>query len=239
MVILAVALCSLVLAWARGASPLGLGAVRLRWLPLPLLAYGIQVAVFQVGIGGAIPAVLWLAGSTGLLLLFLIANLRYRALGIVACGVGLNLLVMTLNGGYMPASPEDLRAAGLPQVAAQLESQGHFQKTGLRDGGTLLPFLGDVIRVPLPGPDRMASPGDVLVALGIFLFLQEALAPSHPGGAGGSRIDGWRGASLRRSLRRSTGGNRGSGPAPRTSTSPSVAPSASTATSTPTPARSA
>ena len=44
--------------------------------------------------------------------------------------MGLNLLVVTLNGGYMPASPEDLRAAGMPQVAAQLETQGSFQKTG-------------------------------------------------------------------------------------------------------------
>jgi hypothetical protein len=200
MAILAGALCSLLLAWARGASPMRLGAVRLRWVPLPLLAYGIQVAVFQVGIGLAVPAVLWQVGSTGLLLLFLVANLRYRALGIVALGVTLNLLVMTLNGGYMPASPEDLRAAGMPQVAARLETEGSFQKTGLRDEGTLLPLLGDVIRV--------LSPGDVLVALGIFLFLQEALVgrrQGDPGAPGGGRILGWKGASPRRLI----GGNPG------------------------------
>jgi Family of unknown function (DUF5317) len=238
MAILAGALCSLLLAWARGASPLRLGAVRLRGLPLPFLAYSIQVAVFQAGLGQALPAVLWQVVSAGLLLLFLIANLRYRALGIVALGVGLNLLVVTLNGGYMPASPEDLRAAGMPQVAAQLETQGSFQKTGRQDEGTVLPILGDVIRVPLPGPDRVVSPGDVLVALGIFLFLQEALVGHRTGDAGnpgGSRIDGWGAASPRRL----SGSNPGWGPAPRTSTSPSVARSASTATSTPTPARNA
>ncbi|HEX2323775.1 MAG TPA: DUF5317 domain-containing protein [Chloroflexota bacterium] len=241
MAILAGALCSLLLARARGASPLRLGAVRLRGLPLPFLAYGIQVAVFQAGLGQALPAVLWQVVSAGLLLLFLIANLRYRALGIVALGAGLNLLVVTLNGGYMPASPEDLRAAGMPQVAARLETQGSFQKTGRRDEGTVLPILGDVIRVPLPGPDRVVSPGDVLVALGIFLFLQEALVGRGTGDArdagnpGGSRIDGWGAASPRRL----SGSNPGWGPAPRTSTSPSVAPSASTATSTPTPARNA
>jgi hypothetical protein len=208
MAILAGALCSLLLAWARGASPMRLGAIRLRWLPLPLLAYGIQVAIFQVGVGAAVPAVLWQAGTMGLLLLFLVANLRYRALVIVALGVTLNLLVMTLNEGYMPASPEDLRAAGMPQVAARLETEGSFQKTGLRGEGTLLPLLGDVIRVPLPGPDRVVSPGDVLVALGIFLFLQEALVGRRqgaPGAPGGGRILGWKGASARRSI----GGNPG------------------------------
>ena len=71
MAILAGALCSLLLAWARGASPLRLGAVRLRGLPLPFLAYGIQVAVFQAGLGQALPAVLWQVLSAGLLLLFL------------------------------------------------------------------------------------------------------------------------------------------------------------------------
>ena len=130
MAILAGALCSLLLAWARGASPLRLGAVRLRGLPLPFLAYGIQVAVFQVGLGQGLPAALWQVVSAGLLLLFLIANLRYRALGIVALGVVLNLLVVTLNGGYMPASPDDLRAAGMPQVAAQLEAQGQLPEDG-------------------------------------------------------------------------------------------------------------
>jgi hypothetical protein len=178
--LLAGAAVSLLLAWLRGASPLALSAVRLRWLPLPLLALGLQLLAFGTWRGGAGDAALvWQLLSGVLLLTFLLSNLRYRSLGVVAAGAALNLLVAGLNGGYMPARPADARAAGLPQVAAALERDGRFQKTGRLDDSTRLPFLADVVHLPLPGPgpDRLISVGDVLVGAGAFLFFQEALLP--------------------------------------------------------------
>jgi hypothetical protein len=183
------ALVSLLIAWLRGASPLSLGEVRLRWLLLPLVAFGLQLVAFGPlgGAGAGAPlsplwAPLWQLASVGLLLAFVVANLRYRALVVFALGAVLNLLVVVLNGGYMPARPEDLRAIGFPQVAERLEAEGHFQKTGRLDESTRLPLLGDVIRLPLPGPgpDRLISVGDVLVAVGVFLFVQEALVRPAP-----------------------------------------------------------
>src|SRR5262245_5629276 len=175
------ALVSLLIAWLRGASPLALGEVRLRWLLLPLIAFGLQLVAFGPlgGVGAAAPW--WQVVSVGLLLAFAAANLRYRALLVFALGALLNLVVVVLNRGYMPARPDDVRAIGFPQVAERLEAEGHFQKTGRLDESTRLPFLGDVIRLPLPGPDRLISAGDVLVAIGVFLFVQEALVRPRAG----------------------------------------------------------
>ncbi|MGH2350489.1 MAG: DUF5317 domain-containing protein [Chloroflexota bacterium] len=176
MPILLGALISLAIAWVRGASPLQLGIIRLRWLPVPLVAFAIQYVAFGRLEEAAAGYAVWLQlASMGVLLVFLLANLRYRSLLVVAAGTALNLLVVTANGGYMPARLADLERIGFPQVAAQIEAQGHFQKTGALDEDTRLPYFGDVIHLPLPGPDRLISLGDVFIAAGVFLFVQEAL----------------------------------------------------------------
>jgi hypothetical protein len=232
--ILAGAFASLLIAWLRGVTPLALGAVRLRWLPLPLLALAVQQIAFgHPSVGGGAP-LLWQALSGALLLAFLLANLRYRTLWLVAAGAALNLLVVGLNGGHMPARPADVRAIGFPRVASGLEREGHYQKTGRLDESTRLPLLADVIRLPLPGPgpDRLLSAGDVLVGAGVFLFIQEALMPLRRR----RTIDEWTAPPAERERR---GRDPGWGRRPPTSTSPSAARSVSTATSTPSPAKSA
>jgi hypothetical protein len=177
MPILFTAFLSLMLAWVRGAPPTDLANVRLRWLPLPILAFAIQLATF-VKLEAALHAVApWLhLVSLTLLAAFFVANLRYRGLVVAGAGLLLNAAVIGLNGGYMPVRPADMERAGFYEVAARLRSEGHFQKSTVLDEGTYLPFLADVIPVPLPnGPDRLISVGDVFIAAGTFLFIQEAL----------------------------------------------------------------
>jgi len=243
MPVVAGALVSLLVAWFRGASPLTLGDLRLRWLPLPLVSFGVQLVVFSSLIPDVGPLTVPLhLGSMILLLAFLLVNLRYRALGIVALGTALNLLVIALNGGHMPARPAHVRAIGFPQVADALETAGYFQKTGRMYETTRLPMLGDVVHLPLPGPgpDRLVSPGDLLIAAGVFLFVQEAPVPRHRRSQerprqGESTIGRWKPDAPRH---QTPPPDPGWIPERPTSTSPSAAPSASTATSIPTPAKS-
>lgn len=176
MPILVSALLSLGIAWARGASPLQLGAIRLRWLLLPPAAYVTQFLAFTCFGETTAPYALWIQlGSVGLLLAFLLANHRYRSLLIVAAGTTLNLLVIASNGGYMPVRITDVARAGFPDMAAHLAAEGHFQKSMPLDEHTHAPWLADILYIPLPGPDRILSVGDVLVGAGTFLFVQEAL----------------------------------------------------------------
>ncbi len=183
MPILFSALLSLAVAWLRGAPPLALGEIRLRWPVLPLLALTLQWLGFVVlashGVrpasGLSWPALLLQLASMGLLLVFIAANRRYRSLAVVGLGVALNLMVVLANGGYMPVRAADVARSGFPEVAAQLEAEGVFQKSRALDEHTRLALLADVIHVPFFGAARMVSAGDVLVAAGVFLFIQEAL----------------------------------------------------------------
>ncbi|MBI3970941.1 MAG: DUF5317 domain-containing protein [Chloroflexi bacterium] len=180
MPIVLCAAVSLAIAWARGASPLGLGALRIRWLAVPVLAFALQVLAFVYFGDIAVAYARWVQlVSLGLLLAFLLANLQYRSLLLVAIGALLNLVAVTANAGYMPVRITDIERAGYPDVAAILANEGRFEKSVPLDERTQLRWLTDVIRVPLPGPDRMVSIGDVLVTTGICLFIQEALVVRH------------------------------------------------------------
>lgn len=177
MIILYVALASLVVAWLRGAPPWALGTLRLRWLALPLVALAAQWVAFVTMSGvSQMMALAVQVVSAACLVAFLLANLRYRTLGLVALGMAMNLVVTVANGGRMPVRVDDLAAIGFPDEAALLRERGTFQKSVPLDGSTRLPWLADVVPVPLPGgPGRMISLGDAVVAAGAALFIQEAL----------------------------------------------------------------
>jgi hypothetical protein len=174
--ILITTLASLGLAWLRGAPPTHLARVRLRWMGLPIAAFLMQLAAF-VHLEDRLASVApWLHLATMVILLvFLWANMQYRSLLLVAIGVLLNLTVIAANGGYMPVRVTDMERAGFAEVAARLARGERFQKSTALHEGTALPWLADVIHLPLPGPDRLLSLGDVFVAIGAFLFVQEAL----------------------------------------------------------------
>jgi len=91
----------------------------------------------------------------------------------------LNLLVIALNGGYIPASAEALRHAGLQDVAAMLEQGLHHGNTVLMGAKTRLNFLGDWLALPAQVPLSTAfSIGDLVLGLGVIIFL--ALRMTRP-----------------------------------------------------------
>ena len=114
-----------------------------------------------------------LAGSQALLLVF--AWLNWKQPGFWALGIGLmlNLLVIVLNGGLMPVSPE---------IVAQIlpDTLPDAWPTGIRLGWnivlpratTRLWLLSDHLLMPAWFPIRKAlSPGDFLIAVGAFWLL--------------------------------------------------------------------
>lgn len=127
-------------------------------------------------------AAIILVGSQLLLLVFAWFNRRHTAFWILGCGLLLNFLVITLNGGLMPISPETVdRVVGRPT--------GWHQRIGRRLGGTKdivlpaaetrLPWLADRLVTPQWWPQRSAfSVGDVVIAIGVFWLLWQAGAPS-------------------------------------------------------------
>ncbi|HTX93275.1 MAG TPA: DUF5317 domain-containing protein [Anaerolineales bacterium] len=109
------------------------------------------------------------------LLIFCWLNRRLSGMWLLALGLGLNFLVIAVNGGFMPISP---------QTAGHLVSQSILQTypLGSRFGfgkdvlllaeNTRLGWLSDRFLLPDGFPYRVAfSLGDILVSLGAFWLM--------------------------------------------------------------------
>jgi hypothetical protein len=165
----------LVIGLLRRGSLANLAKLKLHGLWLIPLALIIQLLIFPLGPRAPIlkvgTAYLHLL-SYFCLLAFIGLNWRYPELLIMGVGLGLNLLVIAANGGYMPASADALRRAGLEGVAAALEQGLHHGNTVLMSPQTKLNFLGDLLYLPAIIPLANAfSVGDLLLALGVILLL--------------------------------------------------------------------
>lgn len=120
-----------------------------------------------------IPAVL--VSSQGLLLLFSILNIRQPGMWLLGLGLTLNLLVIALNGGMMPISPETIQhlypdaSVGAWQVGQRL---GVGKDVVLPVAQTRLWILSDHYTLPAWLGYKVAfSLGDGLIALGAFWLL--------------------------------------------------------------------
>jgi hypothetical protein len=122
------------------------------------------------------------------LLLISWQNRKLPGMLLILTGIFLNFAVITVNGGAMPISQKTLERigrasevtnlttpswgggnSGYPGEAPSQNQPGivHNSKDSV-SATALLPFLGDVIVLPLPG--RLASalsPGDLMIGLGL------------------------------------------------------------------------
>jgi hypothetical protein len=156
---------------ARGRLS-NLGHLRLRGLWLVLVALLLQVLIFPlftdrpiIPVGTAALHIV----SYVLLFAFLMVNVfRIRPLLLVGLGAVLNLLVISVNGGHMPASVAALEKAGATDVVVALEEAPVYGNIVRMGDSTSLDALGDVLYIPAGFPlARTFSVGDVLVMVGL------------------------------------------------------------------------
>jgi len=183
MILLAVVLVSLAIALLRGGDLRRLGDVPIRSGLLVLAAFALQAYLVYVPAGssaGLRDPSAWLHIATYILLLIGIwLNRRLPGMIWILAGLVLNLVVIAANGGFMPITPEAVQKIGHADRVASLEAGQRVylaKDVVLPKDETLLWPLSDVFVVALGFPLRTAfSPGDVLVAVGVFLFLQQTL----------------------------------------------------------------
>lgn len=99
------------------------------------------------------------------LMIVVVLNQRLPGMWIVGIGILMNLTVIALNNG-MPVLPEAFELAG-----GDLENLALGAKHVVLDSSSHLPFLGDII--PMPG--SVISLGDVLLAVGLGVFVEDQL----------------------------------------------------------------
>jgi hypothetical protein len=115
--------------------------------------------------------------SYGPILVFAALNIKYAWIRVIALGAALNMAVMLLNGGTMPA-PAGLGAHGV--AAGTTEERlipGSKDRAVRDDGAVVLAPLIDRYIVTLPGgQQRLASVGDFVALAGAFLGLLSAIS---------------------------------------------------------------
>src|SRR3954447_1949203 len=144
-----------------------LGDRRFRIWPLLPVGIALQLPLLDA-LGGA-----GLVASYVCLLVFALANLRLVGMGLVALGILLNLVPITLNGG-MPVDRQAIVRAGITsedRVAhLHLDRKHHL---GRPDDH--LSVLSDIIPVSPLG--EVLSFGDVMLSVGIADVLYHLLRP--------------------------------------------------------------
>jgi DHA3 family macrolide efflux protein-like MFS transporter len=169
----------LIIGLAVGGSISNLATIRLQRLTVLMVAvilrFGTEFLLnAHVPIAEALRVPL-LGTSFALLLVALWANRAYPGMSLAFIGVLTNAVVIIVNGGYMPIYLPSLQLAGL--TPADVTTSLHTILPAALDASFLLhlgPFA-DVIPVPFPIIQNVASIGDVFLTLGLAFFLFAAV----------------------------------------------------------------
>ena len=165
----------LILGLLAGGSLLNLGALRLRRLGLLAIALALRVATelllnAHVAFADALRVPLF-ATSFGLLLAALWVNRGFPGMSLAFVGILSNAIVILVNGGYMPIWEPALVAAGM--TPADVTSAIHYVLPPPLDANFLVHLgpLADVIPIPFPFVENVASIGDIFLTAGLAFFL--------------------------------------------------------------------
>ena len=162
--ILLVLVVAIVVGWLRGGRLRNLTEIRVRaWWLLPLGFLILAASSFVPGDYHELAVALVLISYIPLLI-FVWLNREASGIWIAGVGILMNFTVITLNGG-MPVLEEAAMIAG--ETGDLVLDAKHVLLTE----DTRMPFLADII--PLPG--AVLSLGDVFLAIGVAVFLEDQM----------------------------------------------------------------
>ncbi len=130
-----------------------------------------QIAAFYIPIFREISAPVMpiiLVGSQTALLYFIWCHWEQRGFVLMGVGLGLNLLVISLNGGLMPISYEMAQFLFPEGEWMQGQLIGTGKDIVMRQETILLGFLSDTIPVAIGSYYVVMSIGDIFIATGAF-----------------------------------------------------------------------
>jgi len=180
MLFLVAALVGVALGYALGGRVANLVGLRFKWTWLVLVGLIVQLLIFFPLFSERPLFPYWTVPlhvlSYVAVFVFLVLNLRVRALLILGFGALLNFVVIAVNGGRMPASATALERAGHAVIAESLISTGSYANVLLMSESTRLNLLGDWLHLPKWLPFAAAfSLGDVVIMVGLAWLIVEGM----------------------------------------------------------------
>ncbi|HLZ29414.1 MAG TPA: DUF5317 family protein [Chloroflexota bacterium] len=175
--LVALGLIGVAVALLRGGSFAGWARIHVRWPALALGSLGVQLLLHNSPTDHQAWAIAWGPIIWTACLAILCAVLLRNALAtratrypwlLAAVGVGLNLLVVVANGGFMPQSADARMAARGAPIATDQSSGPQLRNIVVMNDATRLSLIGDVIAEPAWFPNaNVLSLGDLLLGLGL------------------------------------------------------------------------
>ncbi|MBE0477875.1 DUF5317 domain-containing protein [Candidatus Aerophobetes bacterium] len=174
--LLDVLVISIIIAFLRGGKLGNLAKIEFNKIVLIIIPFIIQYILVKGGERGVNFFEGWGIYMHILSYLILLTGIWYnrhiKEIGIFGVGIVLNFLVILLNKGQMPVCLEALEKVKMQDMLPLLESKSYVIHT-IMDAKTKLKFLADIIPLPPPYPNpRVLSIGDVIMAVGVFLLIQ-------------------------------------------------------------------
>ena len=165
---------ALAIAVLRGGRLVNLGEIELRswWLLFLALALQVGTRFLPEDRRWEWWGVAMVLVSFGLLMILVLLNRTKPGMWIAGLGVLMNFLVISLNGGMPVLAGAAEVASGFTMTAPDLT--GSFKHI-LLDEGSKLTFFADVIPLRLLGIGEVISLGDILLAMGLGVFLEHEL----------------------------------------------------------------
>jgi hypothetical protein len=187
MFLLLAALAGFIIALLRGGTLRGLAFLPIRGRGVILIALLMQYPIVYLPdekASGHLNLERGLLLLSHLLILGIVwINRRLPGFRAIGLGLLLNSVVMMANGGYMPIEPGVLESLGRQHMVTKMESGYrvlHSKDILLTREETRLWLLSDIFAFDAPLlPPMGCSPGDVLIAVGAFVFIQSAMFPSR------------------------------------------------------------
>jgi len=165
MLMVAIALCGLVLVPLTGGSLRRLGTIAFvrSWLVFTGLGLQLVITTLLPNLPEAPSQVVHVV-SYLFIFGFLVSNRHLPGLKVVTLGTSLNFLAIIANRGTMPARPGALRTAGIV-LTHQFENSAPVRHAHLA-------LLGDYFAVPASFPlANVFSVGDVLIDVGALILI--------------------------------------------------------------------
>jgi hypothetical protein len=154
------------------------GAVLALWRPPRMPCYNLLLAIAAVPQVGSVLGI-WIPGmflvSVTAIFVWCLSNRDIAGVPLVAVGVILNLLVMAFHGGAMPIHADTLAVIGHAAAPGTLLAGSKDVVVQSAPFG----LLSDWLVLPISAATIVASPGDVLVIVGIVWWLLFSHTPER------------------------------------------------------------